>query len=354
MNRNKKDTNRKIFQRLEDKLPLNITGVRIGSSVPRWIASPTPEDSDTVEHAELRCAEACLPGRYAHLFRHGHRVYIALPADDGNSAPFAADIVARYTGSGLFVVLWADGQVGYAPISDIGHKIADEIFGTEKEYKIDIVKPFFAPNSIWEVDPTAANRDERATIYKTFGTYICRKKELSLPYEPQVLTKIEGLLGVNGNSYFIESVFRGLTAIHWEHAFLEFYRCIERLYAVPYIEDFRSLIQSNCLHAHVDISTAIDDSLNWRPREEEALVKLLTGITHPSILTNLHVVMGSITHGIANSPDSIAKVLYKVRNSIAHMRTDTPLAKKISAWNNLIECLCDIIDDRYKVYAAVV
>lgn len=123
-----------------------------------------------------------------------------------------------------------------------------------------------------------------------------------------------------------ENIFLSLTANHWKHAFLEVYRCVERLFVLPRILDLKSKLQLT--DSGMSIARSCFLELGWKSKEEEALKKLLEMQCTQTIVTTSQLATASLLSGISlnyqnfvltkKSAEKLAEKIYKIRNSFVH------------------------------------
>lgn len=349
MSRNKVAANTVVFKKLESILIGDVSGLAVG---PRWIKT-NPFEQDSLINASIDCRETCLPGKTAFAISLNSRSIFALPeSPTTHSLPFMNGITGQVNDAGLLTAIWAEPETKVKEIPDIASILANNIFGRNHEYGLDEVVDYFQDISLWEADPNTYPTTLPGSIYRVYGGFLTvnQSLNLSLPYLASTLTKIRQIFEQFSGCLIEEAVFRGLTATHWDHAFLEFYRCIERLYSVPYIEKFRSNLSAV---RHLDVNLWVSSALNWRPKEEDALVCILNDLTDRGLVIKLATVLSvnsSATPTDITTP--VGKALYKVRNNIAHLRINT---NSISIqWNILIDIMCDVIIDRYSAYRSMI
>ena len=259
--------------------------------------------------------------------------------------------------AGLLTVLW--GEVKY-PINffkGIEHELVQNIFGQEGAFSHDIMKPFFSECDIWEVNKIAFE----LPVYSLYGSRLTElPSNLTLTFSEDTLIKFKRLF--EDFPVTSEAVFRGLTSTHWEHVFLELYRCIERLYHIPFIKELCNSMGN--IYSTSDLARLIDRELTWHPNEEIAIIRLLKSLgihsiidefmktfTIPEPVIILDAEKAVDQNEIARAKyqslsQTIAKEIYKLRNNIAHWR---PIGdgNTVSNWENLVSLTCDLVIELY-------
>lgn len=209
-------------------------------------------------------------------------------------------------------------------------------------HDFNLIINFFEPFYVYEIRENSPI-DKSYTI-RIAGHFICENKErLFLPFSPETICKFEKLFieGLSGIPY--ENLLSSLTSIHWKFSFLDIYRCIERLFPV---------VSLNALHQSVEcpvslfrFSEEVEEKIGWRPKEAEAIRTLLKESPDEArqLLQNVKISLDGI------SEEEIGSFFYKIRNSIVHYRTSTPIyaPKNEEGWDNLIKAGLAVIDYWY-------
>lgn len=130
---------------------------------------------------------------------------------------------------------------------------------------------------------------------------------------------LEGLAGLELLRLPYRTLCRSIFDVDPGAMFLALYRCIESLYA---FSSATAVIRSLGLsHSWADVAVALEDSLNWHPREEVSLKELLKFAAERD-LAQIFVALGEQIPSERTSPlsDLTAKRIYKLRNELVHFR----------------------------------
>lgn len=138
-----------------------------------------------------------------------------------------------------------------------------------------------------------------------------------------------------------ESILDSYISFSWKYSFLDVYRCLERLFRIPRI---LKLYQSISVDLNfLEFIDKIEESISWKPKEEDALKGLLEVIDEElkeyfEIYNGFKSVKTKIAADYSGETKN-ARVIYSLRNKIVHFN---PKKIKIeeSGWNKVIRfCL---------------
>lgn len=322
----------------------------------------------------------CLTNKTVALIEFKGDFFICIPEKDTNTKLlFTQKLISNedvnnnlYSeNAGLVPVLWSE-IAEYQKDRINQTELWEKIFGNDDDlYEFSNLQTYFIELSIWEIDKnqfkvlldyltTPANeknkfveKNERllwGIVYQLYGLFLCQQREtLALPYSQDTINKIVNLLETYG-SYLSEAVFQGLTSAQWRHSYLEFYRCIERLYPIKRVSELQQKITYT--GSTEDLSFILEEELDYRPKESEAITQLFEiNLKSEPIINALASHFNFFTIGISenNYPKATAAKIYEYRNAIAHWRkifdNNKIDIKKVD--DTLIGHFCDIIDKLY-------
>ena len=133
----------------------------------------------------------------------------------------------------------------------------------------------------------------------------------------------------------------------WPHAFLESYRCVERLFSFQFIEDLHRDLALNI--SLLKFAEKIESAIKWRPREEDAIERLF-GLLPADALILMEGVRDKVS---ANSGEKVPSWVYSLRNSVVHFR---PASKQLSLtdqqWDEMLRATLLLIGKIYATYDA--
>lgn len=143
---------------------------------------------------------------------------------------------------------------------------------------------------------------------------------------------------------------QGFLSISWENLFIEIYRCIEQLYALPRVEALKAELTYPL--AARELAKILEARLSWRPKEAdafEALVRMCDEAVIARIFGGL-VSAAKPTH-LERCADAVSE-LYGLRNRIVHYRpVHDRIEKADESWNVIIRGMLDVTTQLYNTKA---
>ncbi|MGJ4892541.1 hypothetical protein ACQR1Y_30395 [Bradyrhizobium sp. HKCCYLRH3099] len=136
--------------------------------------------------------------------------------------------------------------------------------------------------------------------------------------------------------------------------FLALYRCLESLYAYSSAE---KVITSLGLSKNWgDVAAALEDALDWHPREETSLIALLTNAIEADLVSVFDSLGEQVPTNTNDVATSAAKRIYRLRNGLVHFR---PYHHGIDHgaidWNRLCTTMAIFVFDiYYKIFRSPV
>lgn len=302
--------------------------------------------------AELKVIkrQSVVPGRRTASLRFKEREYLAVvgwseaAGDEGIISPIEMN-------AGLLTALLFELEVpvrqGVAP-TDIIQTVIPQCMGAEgySGHDFDIIAPFFDAIIVYEIaddSPLRADDLERLTCL-----YLCKNPgDLPLPLAEETIQILQRIFLEGVPSVPYENLMRSLNAVYSQFAFLDLYRCLERLFCIPKLDDLHQKLSVPMSLS--DFSVHIERVIKWHPPEEDALRNLFLGM--PPDADALLRDVKEATDG--NRDGDLAEWFYKIRNSIVHHRPGSPkidLDLDGQNWDMLLRATLLIIDSLYKKY----
>ncbi len=317
--------------------------------------------------SEVIHSEECTPHKFVSIIKYDEEYYIVLPEAIEDNRAFSRNVITNALSSemllrenpGLIAFLWSQlhcYENAYIDEEALAYKIFSQPPGTSLE--VADLKEYYTAFEIWKLDATILKVSENylkkefwvQTCYSIYGCLLCEYPDmLSLKFNnADVIGEIKTILDIYGDLISIP-ILKGLTATNWEHCFLEFYRCIERLYGFPVMKSIIEAITSdNDLTIDIDLLVKNNEKIyNVRPNEENALIALLSH-TECENQVNDFTTICSITSE-ENKVRNVAKRIYNRRNSIAHWRHALE-DETLEVNEVLVGKLCEIINELYQIY----
>ena len=341
MSRNKIATNSALFAALAQRVaPERVQALGLDMGAARYVKT-TVEESLMLEHGVVAAHAFCLPGKAVAVVTHASRVLIALPGDFPETVTFRDYVGLISDDAGLATVLWGEGLVSPRYDVDLGDELAERVFGRAGGYDLAELRGYFQPVTVLEVDGTTFPPAAAGTPERILGLALCDAPHtLALPFLPDTLQEIRIVLEDTRLAFVSGAMFRALTATHWEHAFLEMYRCLERLFSIPYARDLaRSASYGPSAGTMAELASI---HLNWRPREDEAIVKVLSLVQNSQTLSDITAALQAGGAATSGSPaERAGRQIYGARNAIAHFRPALAGASA-DAWDRALHGMCAV------------
>ncbi len=213
------------------------------------------------------------------------------------------------------------------------------------------MKKFFLPIEIYEVGNSFSVTAEE--LNRLTGLRLCKDpKNLALLFSQDTLDKFENIFLFGSRAIPYDNLVQCCYSVSWDHAFLEVYRCIERLYPIPAL---------NALHTGIglprtsgltvlDLGEKVEKELHWRAQEEGSLEKIFNKspkkyIAHLKSIKNKNPQMSGM-----NTP----KWFYQIRNNIVHFRlANQSVNMDDKERDELVMTTLQLIEHWYKEYESI-
>ncbi len=235
------------------------------------------------------------------------------------------------------------------------YEIANEIFYEPQEkltrYDFTHVFKFFEPVIVYQVDDNSPFKSQDESQYeinfiKLSGTYIIKNSQItSLDFSNETINKFEQIFSEGAENIPYENLVLSLLSTSWQYSFLDLYRCIERIFFIPKLKELHQNL--NIQDTLIKFSADIEQYLGWRPKEDEAINKLIDNSPQDIIRILEEVKL----HVNGTSDGKCGELIYKIRNSIVHFRAaNQQLTLDDEYWNKLIRASLLIIEHWYNEY----
>ena len=202
----------------------------------------------------------------------------------------------------------------------------------------------FDPIEIFEIDPNSPIMPDDLMRLCCFWS-VSNKERIILPFSKATFEVVDRLLANGASSLPFANLVSSLHSAHWQHAFLEAYRCIERLFAFQIFEQLhRELAVSLPL---LKFAERLETVTGWRPKEEDA-IKELFGFLPSTAQLLIEGVKNQVT---GNSTEQTHRWIYKLRNSIVHFRAGTATVELSNEqWDEILRGTFCLIETLYHKY----
>jgi hypothetical protein len=277
--------------------------------------------------------------------------YFSMIGLEPNDINLHSDLPLIEPNAGLLAILLA-GPVPLRPKID-GLEVINSILpyyeGSDgyEGHDLDDVKKYFLPLEVYEI---TQNFVLTATqLSRLVGLRLCQTTTLYLPFSEGTLESLRAVFLDGSPPIPYENLVQCCYSASWKHAFLEVYRCVERLYSVYTLDNLYSrLFPLGGNLTLIDFGKQIEDTLGWRAKDEDSSINLIDGSPQ-----NAKDLLEKVKKTDTNCPPTmeIGKWFYKIRNNIVHFR---PANEKIHLtdpqWDELIRGTLGVIEFWYKEY----
>ena len=329
--------NEQLFDRLWRAVPSDLAH-NATHPAKRYLATDS-EEKALIKGARVVAELELTPGVRAAIVSHRKDRRVAvLPGP----APDPATVVLDHAtvvdcNAGWLTILGGESWFRLADVPKLGERLLDEVFGRVGGYTVDELVGFYAPFHLIDVTRCTSETPCDADIARVAAASLLVSETSSFRPERQVAVMLLQVLADDHDGRFAHAIFRALTAVHWVHSYLEVYRCIESFYAEPYLAAVSKRLG---IHGTDDLHKALADELDWKPREDVALERVLKRLdtTRVEELYSLFQTSFPGHTGREKSVVALARHVYRLRNQIAHHRVDLAGTPGVE-WRSLIEGL---------------
>lgn len=216
-------------------------------------------------------------------------------------------------------------------------------------HSYDELLPFLQPVMLYKIPPKSVFEWD-CNIYR-ISTYIFSTEtaELSLNYKTNTLNQFVLIASEGVQAVPYENIFNSMISVNWKYSFLELYRSIERLFPITDLQEFYK--QSNISMPFLDFAAKIEDVLNWKPKEDDAIKKIFDNCRE-----DLKIEIKAWAVKVSGNKDTEpSKYIYKLRNSIVHFRAKHEnIDCQPDDWDELVCVLLKHIDFYYTEYENII
>jgi hypothetical protein len=203
---------------------------------------------------------------------------------------------------------------------------------------------FFEPVAVYEIRPDSPIRPDDLARLSCFWM-LQNRERVVLPFSANTLSEIEELTVTGASTVPFDVLLNAIHSAQWQHAFLELYRCVERLFAFQIIEDLHQELSLSI--PLLKFAEKIETAIGWKPHEEDAMARLFSLL--PS---DASVLMESVRRSVGSNPaEKIHRWVYDLRNSVVHFR---PATKRFSLtdaqWDDMVRATVLLIVRIYGAY----
>lgn len=145
----------------------------------------------------------------------------------------------------------------------------------------------------------------------------------NLSFEPKTIDSFYRVAYEGDPSIPFENILDSYMSFSWKYSFLDIYRCLEGLFRIPQI---LKLYQNISVDLNfLEFIDKIEESISWKPKEEDALKSLFAVINnkfiaYPETYKNFKSVQTRISPDYSDKTQD-AVVIYSLRNKIVHFNS---------------------------------
>jgi len=342
VSRNKIKANTAVFEKLRAK-----AGDRVIPAAPRYISTEPGEEREWLTEGmitnEVRFNAI---NRILKVQRAQRSCFVLVNVVPPENLPDGLHFMEM--NSGLFTAVAADCDIELTALDE--YELHEKIFTPQpRDYSghaWTTVSPFFLPLFALEIERSGPFDTDGSIDQLALWLSVSADGLRTLGFGKRTLDGcVEIALDQRSGVPFLLMA-NAMMSVRWEHAFLDIYRCIERLLSIPTMVDLKSSLGVST--AAIMLSATLESVLGWRKPEESGLIALLshTDATCKSLHDQLIEFVPTL-HKDYSVP-VIGTYIYKLRNSIVHYRPATELPDlSEKAWRLILDFMVESISVIY-------
>lgn len=238
-------------------------------------------------------------------------------------------------------------------ISTSESELVNKIFldPTIEDVEWDEVATFFPLIMTYKVSTSIGTTPaEYQAALRHLSLYVltCSPEALILSFEPATLQKYTDLLNIGDKNIPEDNLIHSLGSNYWRFCYVDVYRCIERLYRLGLVHNFKNNLSSNlaidALHTTLKdrflVKTGIESHENTNL---EYLISLLSSATK--------AILDPVRNGMNHD-----NYIYHLRNIIVHYQKNEAELDAIddAKWNIIIRFLLSVIAELYPIFTSYI
>jgi hypothetical protein len=319
------------------------------STAVRWVARYSDEDAELAAKADVATLVLSRQLRAATIRYNDVSYFVTIGFPECEELP--AGLESRPLTPGLFGV--AIHELAIRSVAS-GSRIRDAIedrFAGMADYvghSLEAIQALYPYMGCWALD---TKYEVTKSLPRLVGSYLA-SSYIDGPLEFEYNLRLACKRAFESGSRHIpyDLILQGLMSFSWSGFFVELYRCIEQLYAVPRLLELTDGWASQA--SLRDTAELLEKVLGWRPKEDESLARLLkTGCSSATLNLAIQSFKADVHGDLPNASESAARAIYKARNSHVHFRPSKPTSNFSEAeWNAIIQSMLAIVVDLYGKY----
>lgn len=316
-------------------------------------------DEDAVLMADAKASDPVLVTRQIRLVRIKHldqTYFCTFGLPDPDKVPPGLDVVDATPGLFAVAVLAArvrpisshpaTGNQAYA-IKDV---LDTQFIGSPgyEGHELEDVAKLFPPVTVYMAtdDRAYLEIDERVLGSILVRAYV----DGPIALDAETLVVLTRVFEDDSDLIPFRNLVQGFLSISWENLFVEIYRCIEQLYALPRVEALKAELTYPL--AARELAKILESRLSWRPKEADAF-EALVRMCDEAIVSRMFAGLDSAakpTHP-ERCADAVSE-LYGLRNRIVHYRpVHDRIEKADDRWNVIIRGMLEVAAQLYNTKA---
>jgi hypothetical protein len=304
----------------------------------RWISRLSDADATLMAEADvLGHQQITRQIRAIHFEHNAVRYFAVLGIGEAESVPDGL-VPTELTPGTLSVALTQSDIQPSAKGLEILEAIGDLHGGVEgfNGYELSAITKLFPSIEIFEADQ---NYEYTANVVRVLGALTARSY-VDGPLAPSdtTLKKVSDIFQSGSEHVPFENVLQGMLSISWGGFFLELYRAIEQLYAVPRLAALVEAWPTSLPYRR--LADLLESHLAWRPKEDDALAKIIAECDG--------IIVGPLRESFSGhreadqeiTAEKVAADIYKIRNSLVHFRAALGTVQRTNEeWDNMISAM---------------
>jgi hypothetical protein len=348
-------TNQNLFSTLIEFVRANEVQIR-GADEIRFIKSNVLEKR-IIKHLKIECREKIIRSiefAIGKLESNFFLIVVGPPIPEKNIGEIFEFVSMD---AGWFTTIISEMDVGIAPgvsAYEVADMLNDRYRNAPSPYEghhFSDISHFFNPVSVFLIPSTVQFQENN--LHRIAGTFLCARQEfLNLDISQDLIKEYEKLFIEGPDNLPFEELLDSLTSLRWKDAFLDVYRCIERLFPYSYVQSLH--IKTAAPKPLEELIGIVEDVLGWKAKEDLALDTIFSACGHSE-----ECLFRNVKKKLFGNEDGRIgiELVYKLRNSIVHHRLrGDRIYKRIEMtdWISLIKGLLMVMKNEYSKYHGVI